>query len=99
MHIQGAVCKASHAFKSSLFCLFNSYTSPLDPGHTVEIFVWFCLLDENRNETESFPAGILRTEESGKFLGDGVLQPTSSGRTTGRHQTKAGKLEKMHRKC
>lgn len=82
MLIQGVVCKASHAFKSSLFFLFDSYISLLDPGHTVKIFVWFCLLDDSKRETESFPAGISRAAEAAKIRGEDVLQPTSSGRTT-----------------
>lgn len=63
----------------------------------VEIFGWFCLLDDNKNETESFPAGIPRTVEAGRFLGDGVLQLTSSGRTTAQGDTK--QKQENSRKC
>lgn len=48
----------------------------------MKIFVWFCLLDDSKRETESFPAGISRAAEAAKIRGDDVLQPTSSGKTT-----------------
>lgn len=63
----------------------------------MEILVWFCLLDENKNETESFPAGTPRTVEAGEILGNGVLQPPSSGRTTAQGGTK--ERQENSRKC
>lgn len=94
MLIQGTVCRASHAFKSSLFFLLSSYTTLLDSGHTVEIFgfaFWVTI------EMKLIPAGIPRTVEAGEFLGDGVLQPTSSGRTTAQGDTK--QRQENSRKC
>lgn len=43
------------------------------------------------------PAGIPRTVEAGEVLGDGVLQPTSSGRTTVQEHTK--QRQENSRKC
>lgn len=63
----------------------------------MEILVWCCFLDDNKKETESFPAGIPRTAEAGEILGNGVLQPPSSGRTTAQGDTK--ERQENSRKC
>lgn len=98
--IQGVICRASHVFKSSMLFTFNSYASLLDPGHTQEIISWFCLLGDRKTKPNVFLLVTPELRRLGEVLGDGVSQPTSSGSTTARGDTKQGQenSRKTHKK-
>lgn len=58
------VRRGRHLKAVQMLFLFNSYAALLDPGDTLGVLGWLCLLEAGKEETQRFCAGKPRAAEA-----------------------------------